>query len=86
MNWLTEIMKAERRMEVAAQDKIEVSQRAFPIGTQVLVTLGRASIQATVIGIGDCHWHQPGEVFVTNNRTGKRRQFDPAFDPWEFME
>lgn len=61
--------------ENAAKRLCAVTARAFPVGTEVLVTLGRARVHGRVTSVSDYYWCDAGVVFIENVATGKARKF-----------
>lgn len=52
--------------------------KAFPVGSTITVTLGRAHITGEVLHSGGCWWSSPHNVQIRNLRTGKTRWFNAS--------
>lgn len=67
------IEEAFRRYKAARNQLTAATQRSFPVGRTVAVTLGRARIIGRITNVGDGQW--PANVTIINLRTGKQRRF-----------
>lgn len=70
-----ELQKAAREYQRAAEHLVEATARAFPIGSSVAVTIGRARIIGRVTSAGGFWWADPAKVTIRNAATGRLRQF-----------
>lgn len=72
------IGRAKERYENAARALVDATMAAFPIGTRVTLTIGRAHVIGEVIGHGD--WYsKPDELHVRNLATGRVRSFSVSY-------
>lgn len=71
----------------AAEALMLATQKAFPIGTIVRVTLGRNRIEGEVIGHSESWWYHPDYVRIRNTSSGKIRKFSATslFDDAEVI-
>ncbi|HEV7405207.1 MAG TPA: hypothetical protein VGO11_19845 [Chthoniobacteraceae bacterium] len=69
------IAAAYKKSRKATEALMAEVKRAYPLGCLVQVKLGRAKIEAEVIGHSDAWWYSPSEVRVRNRRTGTVRKF-----------
>ncbi|MCO7516448.1 hypothetical protein NJF44_15545 [Pseudomonas guariconensis] len=68
------VIAAEETANVAKREYSEAVQRAYPIGRILRADVGGHQITVEVTGHG-AFWSRPGEIFGTNVKTGKARQF-----------
>lgn len=68
------VSAAEEAADVAQREYSEAVQRAYPIGRILRADVGGHQITVEVTGHG-AFWSRPGEIFGTNVKTGKARQF-----------
>jgi hypothetical protein len=76
---LNEMMAARQRFDNAAKELVAATQRALPVGTDVVVSLGRARVRGRVTQSGGSWWSTPDAVWIENITTGKRRKFCATF-------
>src|SRR5688572_18842224 len=76
---LNAMLDADRRYDSAAKALVAAVEVALPPGTRVAVTMGRARVVGVVQESGGCWWSDPATVWIENERTGKRRRFDPTY-------
>ena len=76
---LTEIFTAEERYDEAAKALAAATAKAFPVGTILHVTLGKARVRGEVIGAGSMWHYQPARVVIRNLDTGKQREFSATY-------
>lgn len=71
-----EIKQAELNYECAAKRLDSVVKAAYPIGSIVLVEIGRSLFEAEILSHNDVWWSSPGEMVGRNLKTGKDRKFN----------
>jgi hypothetical protein len=69
------ISAAHEKFLAANQCLKETVKAVYPVGTKVMVMLGRAWIHGKVTG----HGWQPETVIIENTRTGKTRKFEATY-------
>lgn len=76
---LNRMLAADAQHESAAKALCAATAAAFPVGTRLVVTLGRSRVTGRVTGVSDAWWAEPCAVWIENEATGKRRKFNPVF-------
>ncbi len=71
---------AHQEYQKAAERLVQVTAQAFPIGSTVAVTLGKARVYGEVISSGGCWWSRPDSVSIRNLKTGKTRRFSATYE------
>ncbi len=74
-NYPAALKRAMQNYKRAGEKLSQETSKAFPVGSSVVVELGRAIVVGEVISSGGCWWHQPDRVKIRNLATGKERKF-----------
>lgn len=67
------ITEAHKAYQAAAEELIQATRDAFPVGTLVSVATSQGVITCEVTGVSESWWHNPGTLLVRNTKTGKSR-------------
>lgn len=74
MSPLAKVPDALARYKAAEKALQRAIERAYPVGTIVSATLGRARVRGAVT----CHCYTVGYIVIENETTGKERKFYAA--------
>lgn len=80
MSSMGALLLARANYEAAAKALQAATQRTFPIGTFVDVTLGRSRVHGKVTGHSSSWWYETDYVYIDNVETGKPRKFCATLD------
>jgi hypothetical protein len=72
---LSDVRKADEALTQAQIALMETIQAAYPIGTDVTVKIGRATLKVKITRHCTAYWSRPGDLTGKNVLTGKPRNF-----------
>ena len=73
-----QIKAAQDARQAAAENLIEVTRQAYPVGTKLNVRIGQHIITVEVTGHRTSWWCDPGQMYGFNVITGSHRSFSPS--------
>jgi hypothetical protein len=79
------IAQAHERYKQARTFLQETVRAALPLGTRVEVELGRAFVRGVITRHGEAY-HDPAEIWLVNEKTGKERSFTATFHRFRILE
>lgn len=72
---LHDVQQAATAIKEAQISLVATLKAVYPVGTVVLVNLGRAQVRVRITKHARAYWYEPGVLAGLNVKTGKLRQF-----------